>query len=548
MRELQGLGVGSGIAVAPIVKMSPPLPDPDDIRFMGDIAAEQKRVREASEAVVADLERRVASASEEAAEILNATALMAADPVLMSDIDARIARNKTGERAVWEAIEAFADTLRQMGGYMAERAGDLADVSARIRAVLQGVPAPSVPVRTEPFILVAPDLAPADTAVLDFSVVKGLITEGGGPTGHTAIIARGNGIPALVGVAGCMDMDEDAVVIADAAKGIVIVDPSPEQVEEAQMTCKNRAERLAFQGPAAFSDGEAVELLANVGSANEGAIALEQGAQGIGLFRTEFVFLDSDSAPSLEAQTKEYRALFSQFSGKKVVVRTLDAGADKPLPYLNPANEPNPALGERGYRSLSKYPHISRTQLDAISAAARESNADVWVMAPMIADAREASQFYGEAKEAGLNVVGVMAEIPSVAIVADQVFSSCDFVSIGTNDLTQYLMAADRLLGGLGSYQSPWHPAVLRLVKMLGEAAERAGKPLGVCGEAAADPHLAPILIALGATSLSAAPTALPEVRWGLSQTTRSKAQQAAEAACKAMDATEARRTALTLL
>nr|BFF13280.1 hypothetical protein GCM10025699_45830 [Microbacterium flavescens] len=285
-------------------------------------------------------------------------------------------------------------------------------------------------------------------------------------------------------------------------------------------------------------------LLANLGSPDEAAGAVALGAEGVGLFRTEFLFLGSSTAPTVESQTASYTALLEAFPGKKVVVRALDAGADKPLSFLNDAHEENPALGLRGLRALRVKEQILRDQLTALAAAQAATTADLWVMAPMVSDAEETEYFVALGRELGLKTVGVMAEVPSLAVLADQVFRSADFVSIGTNDLTQYTLAADRMLGSVASYQDPWHPAVLRLVRALGEAGATAGKPVGICGEAAADPLLAVVLVGLGATTLSMTPAALADVRLELSKYTLEQARALAAAAVDASTASGAREAA----
>ena len=270
-------------------------------------------------------------------------------------------------------------------------------------------------------------------------------------------------------------------------------------------------------------------LLANLGSPKDAAGAVELGAEGVGLFRTEFLFLDAQTAPTVEDQQAQYIELLKHFPGKKVVVRALDAGADKPLSFLNDAHEENPALGLRGLRALRAKIQILHDQLQALKNAQDATEADLWVMAPMVADAEETQFFVEYGKDLGLHTVGVMAEVPSLAVVADQVAELADFVSIGTNDLTQYTLAADRMLGTVAAYQDPWHPAVLRLVKLLGDAGAAAGKPVGICGEAAADPQLAVVLVGLGATTLSMTPAALADVRAELATVTLEQAKAKAD-------------------
>jgi phosphotransferase system enzyme I (PtsI) len=543
--DLQGVGVGRGIAVGSILRMPDPLPEPAETAREADAATEFAGVEAALAAVATELQARGEKAGGAARDVLEAASLMAQDPTLVDDIRSRIDAGRRGERAVFEAFGAFQDILIGMGGLMAERATDLGDVSQRIIAQLRGVPAPGVPTSDEPFILVAPDLAPADTALLDLGRVLGLITRDGGPTSHTAILARSKSIPAIVGVADALDLTDGTFVIADAAAGIVHVSPSEADIAEARRRIADRAAAAAAPvTPGALADGTAVPLLANLGSAKDAAAAVVLGAEGVGLFRTEFLFLDSKSAPTVEDQRAHYVELLGHFPGRKVVVRALDGGADKPLSFLNDAHEENPALGLRGIRALRVSEQILRDQLTALALAAAETDAELWVMAPMVSDSEETDYFVSLGRELGLNTVGVMAEVPSLAVLADQVLEIADFVSIGTNDLTQYTLAADRMLGSVAHFQDPWHPAVLRLVKLLGDAGAAAGKPVGVCGEAAADPKLAIVLVGLGVTSLSMTPAALADVRAELRTVTLDEARARATRAIAAHSAAEARAAA----
>jgi len=543
--ELSGIGVGRGLAIGPVMRMPEPLAAPEPGKHGGDADAEYAAVSAAFTAVADDLMQRGAKAGGTAQEVLEAAAMMAQDPSLAEDVTARINAGTTGERAVFEAFATFQDILTGMGGYMAERATDLGDVSQRIIARLRGVAAPGIPESDEPFILVARDLAPADTALLDLAKVLALITRDGGPTSHTAILARSKSIPAIVGVVNALTIKEGTQVLADASTGVITIEPGRELLEDARARLASRAAALSAPiTDGALADGTKIPLLANLGSPADAANAVALGAEGVGLFRTEFLFLDSKSAPTVEDQQKQYTELLSHFANKKVVVRALDAGADKPLSFLNDAHEENPALGLRGLRALRASEHILHDQLVALAAAAAETEAELWVMAPMVSDSEESEYFVNLGRELGLTTVGVMAEVPSLALVADHVFDSADFVSIGTNDLTQYTMAADRMLGSVASFQDPWHPAVLRLVKMLGDAGAAVGKPVGICGEAAADPELAIVLVGLGATSLSMTPAALADVRAALRDVTLDQAKARAARALAARSAAGARAAA----
>jgi phosphotransferase system enzyme I (PtsI) len=484
--------------------------------------------------------------------VLEATALMAADPMLVKGavklLDASADGGpRSAERAVWESGAAVAAKLASLGGYMAERATDVLDVRSRIVAELRGLPAPGIPEDPEPFVLAAEDLAPADTATLDPAKVIALITSGGGPQSHTAILARALGLPAVVAAEGVDHIADGTSVFVDGAAGRVVTDPGDAESDAAAAWAKQAAALTQFAGANVLADGHVLPLLANVATGKDAAKAAAAGAEGVGLLRTEFCFLDRDSEPSIDEQITAYGAVFEHFPGRKVVIRTLDAGADKPLPFLTNAEEPNPALGVRGYRTDWTSPGVLARQLQAIAAAAAQHTAEVWVMAPMIATPDEAEHFTGLAREAGLATAGVMVEVPSAALTARHVLAHADFASLGTNDLTQYAMAADRMLGPLAALNNPWQPAVLALVKATCDGAAAASaatgtpKPVGVCGESAADPALAVVLAGLGVTSLSMTPRSLAAVNTVLKTVTLEKARELAELALAAPTAHDAR-------
>ncbi len=534
---LDGVGIGRGVAVGPVLRMAEPIPEPKDEPRAASIPAEDEkaRVKKALGSVNADLNRRAEEAAngdegtKQAAEILQAVAMFASDPALAKNIDAMIDDGKTGERAVLDGFGQVEDMFRAIGGYQGERAADLHDVGQRVIAELMGLPAPGVPASDTPFVLVAKDLSPADTASLDLTKTLAIVTSEGGPTSHTAILCRARGIVAVVSAADAVNLKDGEDVIVNAAKGEVITDPTKEQIEEAH-AAKARADAAKeLRGqPGQLKDGTKIPLLANVGKPGDAKTALEYGAEGVGLFRTEFLFIGNEEPPSVEEQTKAYAELLAQFPGKKVVIRLLDAGADKPLPFLTQEDEPNPALGLRGLRTLAQHKEVLEGQLKALADADAQTDADLWVMAPMVADEWEAEYFTKLGKSFGLKFVGCMAEVPSIAVMADKVSQVTDFVSIGTNDLTQYTLAADRTLGTVSNYQTAWHPAVLRVIKMICEAGNRNGMPVGVCGEAAADPDLAVVLAGLGVNSLSMTPVALDDVRAELARHTIDEAREIA--------------------
>jgi phosphotransferase system enzyme I (PtsI) len=544
--RLSGVGIGRGIAVGTVRTMAPPPPDPIDEASSLSVEAEKGRALDALGYTASSIRELAARVGGTAGDVLEAQALMVEDPTLGIEVDAALAAGKTAERAVFEAFSTFRALLAGLGGHMGERAADLDDISRRVVARLRGIEPPGVPDPDHPFVLVAHDLAPADTALLDLDKVLAFVTSEGGPTSHTAILAREKSIVAIVGVGGAAAISTGSLVVVDAAAGVVTVDPDAQEIAAARSRIAARAAAApGATGPGMLADGTPVPLLANLGSVEGAAEALKLGAEGVGLFRTEFLFLDSSSAPSVAEQRDQFMGLFEAFSGKKVVVRVLDAGADKPLSFLNDAVEQNPALGLRGLRALRAHEMVLRDQLTAIRDAASACTAEVWVMAPMVSTLEEARYFTGLARELGVATAGVMIEVPSSALLADRILVECDFASIGTNDLTQYTLAADRLLGSVASFQDPWHPAVLRLVAEVGRAGERLRKPVGICGEAAADPLLAVVLVGLGATSLSMSPAALADVRAELLLHSLEDTQRLAELALAADSAQDARAAVL---
>jgi len=544
-RLLTGIGVGLGSAAGPVARMAsaPALPAP---RTVADPAAEATAVRRAVAAVAAELEQRAAKATGVAAEVLAAQALMAADPVLADRAVELVEQGTDGAHALSAAYARFRADLQAAGGFFAERVTDLDDLRNRSVARLLGLPTPGVPDPGHPYVLVAEDLAPADTALLDPARVLALVTERGGPTSHTAILAKALGLPAVVGCAEADSLAEGQQVLVHGADGVVEAEPTPQAVRRAATREQHRRERAdRVHGPGRTADGHPVALLVNLGASHELAGAAAADAEGVGLFRTEFLYLDRSQAPGREEQTAAYRQVFEAFTGRRVVVRTLDAGADKPLPFAGAPDEENPALGIRGLRAAARDPQLLETQLAAVAAAAQGSGADVWVMAPMVSLPREAAEFAARVRSHGLPVAGAMVEVPAAALRAGRLAEVCDFLSIGTNDLAQYAFAADRTLGSLAELLDPWQPALLDLVAATAAAGAERGRPVGVCGEAASDPALALVLVGLGVTSLSAAPSCLAEIRAALAAHTLQDCTELAALAVAAPDAATARSAVL---
>lgn len=546
-RVLLGIGVSAGTAHGAIALVTPaPTVDPNEAETT-DVEVATQTVTDALDTVARLLLERAERAPEKAQEILNATAKMAKDRGLAKAIVKELKKGSGITRAITDAIQKYVDMFVKLGGYMAERSTDLYDVRDRAIAVVRGLPMPGIPELTEPSVIVARDLAPAETATLNPELALGIITEEGGPTSHTAILAAQLGIPAAVRVRNIVGYADDAqkhgVSIAlDGGVGEVIIAPTEDDVELLAERSKRREAALAgSHGAGATRDGHKIALLANIGTADDAARAAEYDVEGSGLFRTEFLFLGRETAPSVEEQTAVYTKVFEAFGTRRVTVRTLDAGADKPLKFADLGGEENPALGRRGIRLTRIREDLMDAQLQALAAAQQATGADVRVMAPMIATMEEAQWFADKARAVGLPSVGIMIEVPAAAINASTLLSIVDFASIGTNDLSQYTMAADRMQGELAELLNVWQPAVLRMIRMACQGGTATGKYVGVCGEAGGDPLLALVLTGLGVQSLSMAPSKVDAVRASLKLHDLSTCQQMAAYALDAPTAQDAR-------
>ncbi len=546
--ELRGTGVVPGVAHAPAIWTAPRpqlpehMPNIDEAGREAEIATFQA----AAAAVSSRLSQRASHATGVAANVLTANAAMAGDKGWHKAIIKKVKTGVPAPVAIARTTDEFVVMFEKMGGLFAERTTDLKDIRDRVIAEVLGKPEPGVPTPEVPSILLADDLAPADTAGLDPTLVIGLVTELGGPTSHTAIISRQLGIPCIVAVSGLHSLAVGEVILVDGEAGTIKT--GVDEAEAAGLVKEDfeRREAIrAWRGPAQLADGTPVDVLANVQDGNGAARASGSQAQGIGLLRTELAFLSAETEPTIEEQAKIYRDVIGAFPGKKVVVRTLDAGSDKPLKFANMDEEENPALGVRGLRIADAQPLIMTNQLDAIKAAS--DGKATWVMAPMVATVDEAEKFAAQCRERGLKP-GIMVEVPAVAVRAEQFLEHVEFMSIGTNDLTQYTMAADRMSPKLARLTTPWQPGVLALIGMTAAAGQKVGKPVGVCGEAAADPYLACVLVGLGVTSLSMAVAAIPAVGAQLARVTMDQCKAAAEAVLKADTDTAAREAARAAL
>jgi phosphoenolpyruvate-protein phosphotransferase (PTS system enzyme I) len=543
---LHGTPVVPGVAYAPAVvatvSVSPDAVTAFEKAGFPDADAALAAFDAAVDATAEGLSARAAVLSGAAAEVLTATAGLARDKGLRGAVRKRLAAGDPVLTALGAAVDQFAGVFTSMGGLMAERVTDLRDIERRVTARLVGEPEPGVPVPDVASVLLAEDLAPADTAGLDAATVVALVTEKGGPTSHTAIIARQLGIPCVVGVHGLSDVPGGTPLLVDGTTGEVTLEPDAE--EAAALVDRSRAEREAlatWTGPGRTADGTSVKLLANVADGASAASAAAGPVEGVGLFRTELSFLNRKDEPSVEEQAEIYARVLEPFRDERyVVVRTLDAGSDKPIAFATLQGEENPALGVRGLRLSFGNPGLMERQLAGIARAAEQTGTETWVMAPMVATVAEAAEFAGLVRTHGLKA-GVMVEIPSAALLAHQMLEVVDFLSIGTNDLTQYTMAADRMATDLAHLTDSWQPAVLQLIAITAEAGKQAGKPVGVCGEAAADPMLATALVGMGITSLSMALAAVRPVGAQLAAVTMDTCERAAEVALGATDPMAAR-------
>ncbi|KIQ20673.1 phosphoenolpyruvate-protein phosphotransferase [Rhodococcus sp. Leaf7] len=548
--HVQGTPVVPGVGYGPVVRPAPRPSRPDTATEIAEDArdAEKERFRAAAAEVGRRLQARAALATGSASEVLAANAAMAEDRGWIGAGVKAIGKGSDAAFAAVTATDQFVAMFAKLGGRMAERITDLMDICDRVIAELSDLPEPGIPTPSQPSVLLADDLAPADTAGLDASLVVGLATSLGGPTSHTAIIARQLGIPCIVAATGLDDVAVGTLVMVDGTTGRIDIEPDPSTARAAvQDSSVHLAEVAGWSGPGQTSDGHRVDILANVQDGAGARAARSTAADGVGLFRTELSFLDRDVEPTVDEQASIYAEVLDAFDGSKVVVRTLDAGSDKPLRFANHADEANPALGVRGIRIAEGNRGILHRQLDAIAAAAASTASSPWVMAPMIATSAEAQAFAADVRERGLTP-GVMIEVPAAALLADRILDHVDFLSIGTNDLAQYTMAADRMSADLAALTDPWQPAVLTLVAHAAKAGAAVNKPVGVCGEAAADPLLACVLVGFGVTSLSAASAAVAGVGAKLGTVTLDQCRAAAEAVLSTSSPAEARQIASSLL
>lgn len=522
---VEGIAAAPGIAIGPLFHLRPSPVAVDAATFAG-VEEEKARLKEALAGAREQLSRlgeQLARRAPDEAAIFEVHAEILDDPDLLDQVHAQIAEEQNAARAWQMAIKQRAEQVAALGdALLAERAADLRDVGKRVLRLLVGESeGPVLP--DTPAIVVAQDLSPSDTASLSGRDVLGFCTAAGGPTAHAAIIARALGLPAVVGAgAGVLALEDETTVILDGRAGTVTVAPDDAMLEaararQARWQAKEEMVRAAAGEPAITRDEHNVEVAANIGGIEDAREAASSGAEAVGLLRTEFLFLDRKSPPGEIEQAQVYREIVEAMEGRPVIVRTLDIGGDKPLPYIDVPHEDNPFLGERGIRLCLARPRLLRQQVRAILQAAEAG--PVRIMFPMVADVgewRQARDIVEEERSAlGAPAVelGIMVEVPSAALMADRFAPEVDFFSVGTNDLTQYTLAMDRMHPTLAVQSDGLHPAVLRLIARTVEAAHAHGKWVGVCGELGADPDAVPILVGLGVDELSVSVPAIAAVK-----------------------------------
>jgi phosphotransferase system enzyme I (PtsI) len=528
---LKGLGVGLVSAVGDVFVIKQTKPLPAWTKSTKTQEQELAELRSAIDFVSGTLDELGAKAGGTSAEIFEALKMLLEDEELFDVATANIQDGWCAAAAIGKAVDEFSELL---GGdpTFEERVADFQDLSKRVQARIAGIEMSlSIPA-TGRIVLVGEDFSPADTAQFTDAVV-GVITYKGGPTSHTAIICRSKSIAAVVSCPEATQLESGDRVLVDPVGDRVVVSDDESLATKA----------IDF---VAISEEPLIPVRANIGSLEDAEAASQTRANGVGLFRTELLYLSAQTEPTLEQQVSSYTEILKSAPKGPIVVRTIDAGSDKPVPFLNMPEEENPSLGVRGYRLITEHRSFIEGQLKALEQARVASGREVWVMAPMIATADEAKEFSDLARSIGKYKVGIMVETPSIALIVDQLGGIVDFVSVGTNDLSQYLFAADRMNPSLGALLNHWQPALIRSLARIASGASSAGITSGVCGESASDPAFAVVLAGLGIESVSASKSQVTAVHNALSSLSLSDAKEIANEVLKQTTAEAAKATALS--
>jgi phosphotransferase system enzyme I (PtsI) len=527
------MGVGLSPVRAEVFRVKPSQPLPAAHKHSGNAESEKETLRSAVSAVAHYLEELTEKAGETSAEIFEALKMLLEDEDLFETAAAQIDEGWSAATAFIMAVDEFGELLAGDAAFE-ERVADLRDLAKRVAAHIHGIHLGLDLPTSGRYVLVGEDFSPADTAQFTNAVV-GVVTIKGGPTSHTAIICRSKSIPAVVSCSSAEGLVDGQIVLVDPVGDRVVVDG-----DESMAT-----KTISF---VAKSMEPIIPVRANIGSLSDAVSAATTAANGVGLFRTELLYLSANSMPSVSEQAKSYTEVLKAAPEGPIVVRTIDAGSDKPVPFLKMDHEENPALGVRGYRLIQEHRQFILDQLASLEIARKESGREVWVMAPMIATSQEALEFAALARAAGDFKVGVMVETPSIVMALSDLANQLDFISVGTNDLSQYLFAADRMNPSLGALLNPWQPALIRALAKIASDSAAGNLSSGVCGESASDPAFAVVLAGLGFKSVSASMSQVGAVRTALSSVSLDQAKAVAAEALGATTAEEAKSRVLAAL